>query len=262
MIRPNNILDTGSGLLSSPFVQGPPTARDGTRLPPSALTAAVIHLPGASGSISLESLQVTDSQVSVVVADTGAVRATGTVSIGQTLGFLELTDAYGRPAGVLFGDLQSLLKMEAGTYLFDPKAAEFVPACLLPVPDTQVAGLQTPDLTTMCGDLVLLGGSGVLLSYDQITSCVVVDVVGDPYYRRKLCGDQFDSDAQGLNVLRRFDVQNQGQTISIHPSALNGYGIVLLPQPVPPETRSILRVDVAGSDIQMRTISAAQGPVA
>ena len=119
-------------------------ARDGTRLPPSALTAAVIHLPGATGAVSLESLQVTDSQVSVVVADTAAVRATGTISIGQTQGFLELTDAFGRPSGGLFGDLQILLKMKAGIYLFDPKTAEFVPACLLPVPDTQVAGIQTP----------------------------------------------------------------------------------------------------------------------
>lgn len=107
---------------------------------------------------------------------------------------LPLEDALGRPAGLLVSTPDRLAAFRAwglGTHTFGDRA-EFVSACVVPVPGDGLRGILLDDGTLLTGDVWLVGEGGAVVRQDEDGS-IRVDVVGDPLFRRRLCepGSQF-----------------------------------------------------------------------
>ncbi len=102
---------------------------------------------------------------------------------------LELTDQYGRPAGVLVSDVTRLAVFQTwplGAHRFQPAATEFCASCVIPMPQVGVQGFLTDDGTLFTGDVWIVGEDGVVVRQDG-DGVVRFDVVGDPLFRRRLC---------------------------------------------------------------------------
>ena len=107
---------------------------------------------------------------------------------------LELTDVWGRPAGVLVSDTLRLARFRSwnpGTHTFNFDATEFAASVSVPTPELGLRGFLTEDGDILTEDVWIIGENGVVVREDStaIAGCRVirVDVVGDPLFRRALC---------------------------------------------------------------------------
>jgi hypothetical protein len=114
---------------------------------------------------------------------------------------LALTDAYGRPAGVLISEplrLSIFRSWFRGTHSFAIDASPFVASVSVPTPEIGVRGIITEDGDVLTGDIWIVGEDGVIITEDtdDHDGCRVirVDIVGDPLFLRKLCQDQVSGD--------------------------------------------------------------------
>lgn len=111
---------------------------------------------------------------------------------------LRLEDAWGRSAGVLVSESLRLARFQSwnlGTHTFDPAAAEFAASVCIPTPEIGVRGVITEDGDILVGDVWMVGENGVVLREDDTdkedgTAVIRVDLVGDPLFRRTLCGEE------------------------------------------------------------------------
>lgn len=213
------------------------TSNLGTTLDPDLFLDASIYLPGGTAAPVLSSISVTGSEV-VVTVTAGTKSASGSFDpFDPPSAGLELTDAAGRAAGLLVSDADRLSRFRAwreGTHTFN---APFVAAVVLPAPDPGVRAVVLSDGTTLTGDVWLFGEDGVVLR--EVDGRIRVDIVGDPLFRRRLCGavDLFVTPAfiRTVNDLRPADTGdffitvNDNHTLSpalrVQP-ALDGSGLV------------------------------------
>lgn len=101
---------------------------------------------------------------------------------------LAVTDAYGRPAGLLIVDTGRAATAQTwapGRYEFEPGAAEFVASCVLPSPARPLRGVLVGD-RLLTGHVWLVGEGGVVLRSEG-GGRIRVDVVGDPLSKRREC---------------------------------------------------------------------------
>lgn len=102
-----------------------------------------------------------------------------------------LKDEYQRPAGVLVSTPAQLSIFQAwapGTYIFS--TATFTASVVTPVPAIGVRGFLVGDSATpelFYGDAWIVGENGAVVRRDGTS--IRVDFVGDPLFRRRLCGD-------------------------------------------------------------------------
>jgi len=123
-----------------------------------------------------------------------------TSTSGDTV--IQLKDAYQRPAGVFVSTplrISIFAGFGSGEHTFTKAQTEFVATVCMPTPAIGVRGVILPDGSTLTGDVWLVGGSGVILSYldtEVIGNCDVlsveyptirIDAVGDPLFLRRLC---------------------------------------------------------------------------
>jgi len=126
--------------------------------------------------------------------------ATASYSVNDIPASSELAfhDSYGRPAGMLLSSqeaLQAFSGLNTGEYTFLLAQTRFAPAVIVAQPDIGVRGFVTDAGELFAGDVWLVGEDGVVLRRDDDGS-LRIDIIGDPFAARKLCGDESASDAE------------------------------------------------------------------
>lgn len=154
------------------------------------LDAALYPVGGAAG-LYLSAVVVARQAVTLWVGNEGDERlCSGTFAAARPPDVVPLADALGRPAGLLVSEatrLAPLLAWPAGTHAFTRAETEFAASVCVPTPERGVRGLLLDDGTLLTGDVWLVGGEGVVLREDA-PGTIRLDVVGDPLFRRRLCG--------------------------------------------------------------------------
>jgi len=152
---------------------------------------ARIHPVGGTDGAYLDRITVTGGLLTFGIASGGTELATGTVDLANPpTDVVKLTDAHGRPAGVLVSDAARLAGL-ASTYgegtnaEFTATETPFVPSVVVPVPNFPVRGVLLDDGTLLAGDIWLVGGPGVVLR--KVNGNIRIDLLGDPYAKRKAC---------------------------------------------------------------------------
>lgn len=185
----------------------------GRFIPASAILDASIYPVGATTGLRLSAVEIDRQFVTFYVGDDNNDRiAYGRIYVLAIPETVELKDAYDRPAGILVSEEKRLAAFQAfgeGLHSFTREAAEFVIDACIPSPDVGFRGFVLADGSAVSGDIWLMGEDGIVLSHrrrqpvDQLGECPIgflgsvreyvirVDVVGDPLFRRRLCGDTF-----------------------------------------------------------------------
>jgi hypothetical protein len=128
----------------------------------------------------------------VVGSETGAEICSGAyspISLPEN-GQIQLTDVYGRPAGLLITttDCLSLLGgWPAGTHVFNLTDTEFVSSVVVPAQEQCARAMQSFDeLNFLTGDVWLIGDAGVVVRQES-DEVVRIDINGEPLFKRLLC---------------------------------------------------------------------------
>lgn len=181
--------------------------RDGVGIPDGVFLDAALYPAGGTRNFYLSRLAVSAREATVTIGDAGnPVLAIGTFTPAAPPSELLLTDPSGRPAGVLVSEPQRLVTLAAvRSAVFQPQQTEFCPSVCFPRPVAGVAGFALDDGTIISGEVWLVGGAGVAIlngTSENVTigpACgelseeagvVAVHVVGDPLFRRRLCGNE------------------------------------------------------------------------
>lgn len=189
---------------------------------------------GGGVGLYLSKVIVTHSTVTLYIGNEGSAELCSTsFSILNPPVTLELTDTYGRPAGILISAtdrLSAFQTLGAGTHSFERSHTEFAATVCVPVPEVGIRGFLLDDGTLLTGDVWLVGTDGVVLRKTTVTRDVAcgptvtydairVDVVGDPLYRRRLCDPQalFET----VNPVRSMRFMSEDLTFDCSPSAGN-----------------------------------------
>lgn len=182
---------------------------------------AHLYAVASSGRYYVSRVVVQSDRFTIVVGDdTDPERLSTSATIPVTDGVLQLTDANGRPGGVLVSEPSRLALLSAwgvGTHTFERAQTEFCVTCQMPVPDPGVTGLRLETGEILSGRVWLVGEDGVVLRTITDTDRngnpvqrLRIDVVGDPLYLQKLCNP--DDLFTPINPIRTVRILN-GETI-------------------------------------------------
>jgi hypothetical protein len=164
----------------------------GLALPPAWLLDASIQPVGGVGRLYLSKLTVSSGELKIEIGDDRSQSiATGFFSPLDPKDGLALYDIYGRNAGILVISVEeslALLAGPAGEHRFQSSASSFVPSVCCPVPVQEALAVLLEDGTAISGELLLVGEDGVVLRLED--GKIRVDVVGDPLFKRRLCGSE------------------------------------------------------------------------
>lgn len=139
-----------------------------------------ISISGAEMTLGIRSVGA--AELATAVLDTDDFPENGEVTF---------SDMYGRPAGVLLAEQNSLATLAAlgqGSFEFEVDDTEFAASVVTPVPDIGLRGILTEDGELLTNDLWLVGEDGVVLRIDE--GAIRIDIVGDPYAARKICSEE------------------------------------------------------------------------
>lgn len=194
--------------IAYPFVDDA-TLRNSTGrfIPEGTFLDATLYPIGGGEKLRLSQVQVSHEEVVIYIGDQVNERiAYGRFSLLDPPNDLRLVDFWGRAAGLLVSAAERLALFQAwglGTHSFDVTATEFVTDVCIPTPEIGLRGFVLEDGSVFTGDIWLVGEDGVVLSTttqqpgDASGICgpspepetvIRVDVVGDPLFRRRLCG--------------------------------------------------------------------------
>lgn len=155
------------------------------------LQDASLYPVGGEGGARLGRISVSPEWIEVFLSDDGAAeRASGGYDPRQSVDSIPLFDSVGRAAGILVfspEESSALAAWPSGDHRFSAAAAPFAAGVCHPVPSVGVSGFQLDSGEVFSGAVYLVGEDGVVLREES--GGVRVDVVGDPLFRRKLCGD-------------------------------------------------------------------------
>lgn len=129
--------------------------------------------------------------------DEDAARLTGEIAIPGITANVRLSDAHGRPGGILVSAPDRLSVLSAwgvGVHTFDRGQTEFCVTCQMPIPDPGVTGFRLENGDVVSGRVWFVGDDGVVLStavavdkngntFDRLQ----INVVGDPLFLQRLC---------------------------------------------------------------------------
>jgi hypothetical protein len=162
----------------------------GLDLPADTFLDAIVYPPGVLSQPRITQVVIVNRVITIHVGDaTQPSLATTAFDPLFPPDELFLTDAYGRPAGVLVSEIERLTALQAwpqGTHVFALTAAEFAASCTIPLPAYGVSGFQVED-RIMTDDVWLVGENGVTVRW--IDDAIRIDIVGDPLFIRRGCDD-------------------------------------------------------------------------
>lgn len=165
-------------------------SNDGQTLEEDTFLDASLHPIGGGAGMHIASITVTARKVTITVGDSGTPDLCSVeFDPLSPPDLLRLTDAYGRPAGVLVSESLRLARFSAWenqVHAFGRDAAEFAASCVIPTPEVGVRGILTEEGDLLTGDVWIIGENGVVVREDGDCN-IRVDIVGDPLFLRKLC---------------------------------------------------------------------------
>jgi hypothetical protein len=155
------------------------------------LDAALFPI-GASDGLHLSKVVVEHDRVTIYVGDRRDKElASAEFDLITPPDNLDLSDAFGRPAGVLVSSSDRLgvfQSWEVGEHTFKTDQTQFAATVCFPTPEVGVRGILLEDGTLMTGDVWIVGDDGVVVTASD-EGVMRLDVVGDPLFRRRLCED-------------------------------------------------------------------------
>lgn len=206
---------------------------EGTFIPESLFLDAILHPIGGTQGFYLSQVDVTNETATIYIGDENSPQlAFAVIDIIEPPDNVPLVDIYDRAAGTLVSEsirLSTFQSWALGTHTFDVDQTEFVARVCVPMPALGVLGFLLDDGTVVSGDVWLIGEDGVVLTGEastervagsdveqQAITAIRVDVVGDPLFRRRLCGGVFETP----RVLEQLTVRAGGETIYVGPNDL------------------------------------------
>ena len=175
----------------------------GKLVPPDSFLDAHLYPIGGKGGLYLSAITLTSDLITFQIGDSSSVNiASGSVAVTGDSDTVRLTDAYGRPAGIIVSEAERLGLFRSfglGTHTFTKLQTAFVATICMPTPQIGVRGVVIPDGTLFTGPVWIVGEDGVVVSKEtdvrpatcdtgaQTHDVIRVDVVGDPLFRRRLC---------------------------------------------------------------------------
>jgi len=198
------------------------------------LDAHIYAISGA-GRYYLSQVVVTSTGFTIYVGDSNTAQLlSGTLTLPLTTDSVRLVDAYGRPGGILVSSAERLSLMAAwglGTHTFERKHTEFCVTCVMPVPDAGVTGFRLPSGEIITGEIWFVGEDGIVLSVDNTirdkennpVPTIRVDVVGEPLFLQRLCGDT--ASFQAVNPVRNLRIVNGNTTYTCLPDSQGNFSI-------------------------------------
>lgn len=176
-------------------------------LPETVLLDAALYPIGATARLYLSSVSVDAENATLTVGDElQTVVASVTFDLTQPPDLLKLVDNFGRPAGVFVSEATRLSTFQGweGVNEFTIAQTEFVARVCMPVPAIGFRGFVLDDGSVFTDDIWLVGDGGVVLRREAVAvpspgytdesvvrEVIRVDIVGDPLFRRRLCGSLF-----------------------------------------------------------------------
>lgn len=254
----------GTGWPFSPLASRANDAGDS--LPDGLFADLSLYPAGGREGAYLSSVSVGEGGVvTLTFGDAGTPsRASGSFRLDAPPALLRLLDAAGRPAGVVapgpagFG---AFAGWAFGAHTFTPAQAALAAGACLPSPEAGVAAVLLDDGTLLSGDVWLVGEGGVVLTAGHAddplagpVTAVRVDAVGDPLYRRRLCGDAGAFGAP--RYVRKVRVVGGPQSFDVAPDA---YGNVTLAAAHAQAVDSVLRVRTTPGGLAIEAAGAGLG---
>jgi|JI10StandDraft_1071094.scaffolds.fasta_scaffold06965_2 hypothetical protein len=187
---------------------------------------AQIYAVGGVGNYYISSVVITSNHFKINIGDSNnSTLISGTVQLPIVESIIELTDSYGRPAGLLVSEPSRLALFSTwgiGTHTFEAKQTTFAITCQIPVPDAGVTGFVLPDGSLVTGNVWFVGEDGVVLrhevgedKYGNPTDLIRVDIVGDPLFLQRLCNPE--SLFVPVNPVRTVRIVADNQTFDCTP---------------------------------------------
>lgn len=243
------------------------TAVSGYVIPDAAIVDAALYgVPGPGPSAYLGALAVDATAVRLTFFDpTAGPVAYGTAVIADDPDRVGLFDALGLvPVGLVVlgrGGAAALAAAGFGTVSFTRAAGELACGVRRPTADGGVRGVRTPTGEVLTGTVYLTGGPGVAFSVDpenvrvpvaglvtEVNTLVVVDVVGDPLFRRAACGTD-EAAYQAPRPVRTVRVVSDDGEFDVELDAAGDFAIVAGDSAT---DRPSLRIDSAADEVTVR----------
>ncbi len=203
---------------------------------------AAICLVGGAGPLYLSQIDVSAQGITVHIGDQNErLAASGTFEFGSESGLIELTDISGRPAGIMVsepGRLALFTSWDDGSYTFDTTETEFAAKATMCPPIQGVSELRDASDTAVNGTVWLVGDDGVVLR--EVNGAIRVDIIGDPLFRRRLCGADGSIDEQ--RYVKYFG--------GLQPNSAGEVSLVVNEH----ESGSVIRINSAPAGIEISTI--------
>jgi hypothetical protein len=260
-----------------PFADGATLRNDaGLFIPEGAILDAVLYPVGGGRLLRLSKAVVAQDYVRLYVGDEISDELCyGEFAQGGDETEIRLQDAYGRPAGLLVSSVERLTVFQSwapGTHAFTYAQTGFLPDVCIPSPEIGVRGFLLDDGSLVSGDAWLIGDDGVVLELETgatlSNGCqesttpadyqtVVVHVVGDPLFRRRLCSGLFAAP----RFLETITIQRDCRKIVCYPDDQGDFKMTVGHQDAEDTVLRIrhvnggLRIEVVG-EAQDRTLTA------
>ena len=177
---------------------------EGTAILEGMFLDAVFHVIGAKAGLFLSQVSITHTTITLWVGDASFnQQASASFPLITPPADLKFKDLFGRPAGMIVSEPQRLAIMRSwgiGDHFFTRAESELVATVCIPTPEPGVRGFILDDGSVLTGDVWLVGDDGVVVRPEPVSvpgvcggppvsvQAVRVDVVGDPLFRRRLCG--------------------------------------------------------------------------
>jgi len=181
--------DNEQGNSPYPFADGATRKNDLDVILDSAIVDARLYVIGGGVRQYLSLITVTAETVTFSISDSTGIIASGEYSATVGGDTVELTDTYGRPAGVLVGvdgSLQFFTTFSIGAHEFEVEATEFISTVVVPTPQIGVRGFVLEGGEFFTKDAWIFGEQGVFFTTEE-DGVIRVDIMGDPAAERKFC---------------------------------------------------------------------------
>lgn len=163
-----------------PFMDTASMTNGNDAIPEHVIVDARLYPAEHDGRLFLSNVKVSSNRTFEVSISDGTRGVVGQATGDSDSVILNLTDSYGRPAGVLVGgplNFEYFANWSVGDHEFEEDQTPFLPRVQLPMPKNRVTGFLLDDGSFFTGDVWFVGENGVRLRTDGTS--IRVDVVGD-----------------------------------------------------------------------------------
>lgn len=175
-----------------PFTDDSTLTAAGRQIAPELFLDAMLYPVGNVAALSLRTITTNGLTITLAFGTRSAVLCSAQVDLIDipSDGLLAVSDNQGRPAGTLVLSpalLFSLSSWPFGATNIPVGVADLVATCVVPRPDLGVRSLRAEDTAGLAGDVWLVGGDGVVLTFED--GALQLNVVGEPLGLRRVCGE-------------------------------------------------------------------------